>query len=172
MARRLSSFPVDPRRKARQDRAAVTREYLAGRPGETKSHVLDELGDASLAADAGLSEPAATATALRHLTHPTAHPKANPVGARRKKRSDHVWTIERTAQAVAAWWNRHGVPPTKMDWSPTRIRYKGHVNAQARLDAFAAGWDGDDGASWPFPRSDRVPFDAALDLARRRRDAL
>lgn len=170
MARMLPAFPTDPRRRDRQERARAVARYVAQRPEETTSHVLDELGDRKLARQAGFAVPVETSTALRYLRHPEAHPKANPVGKRRKKRSDEKWTLDVVTLAVLAWWERHGAPPTKMDWSPNRIRYKRHATMQARLDAFAAGWTAPDGTHWPFPRSDRVAFDFALERACRHRE--
>jgi hypothetical protein len=94
-------------------------------------------------------------TISQYLKYPDRAPGAKPPGVARKRRADLVWTQERVRRAIRAWWDRHGQPPTTMDWSPNQLRQRDRLTLAARMAAWREGWVDLDGSRRPFPRAEK-----------------
>lgn len=81
-----------------------------------------------------------------------------PLSLGRKRRSDFRNTDAHVSAAMSYWWDKHGAPPSKTDWSPQKLRHR----SVERLARFRDGWVDANGEARHYPRADRVPFDQIL----------
>src|SRR5688500_2415799 len=104
MGQRVSHFPEDPRRLAREREIARVR---------ARRRDLEELGMAGPDVIRQLSKDFSyeLGAIYSYLRDPDRLPRGD-AGAPRKRRSDRIWTIERIRKAERAWIVRTGQRPT------------------------------------------------------------
>ncbi len=146
MGEMLDEWPEPQRKGGARDAAARVEELKQLRPPEFHRGIRGEV-----AAERGI-DPSTLSKLLRH-------PDGSPDSRRRVgPPAKPKWTCELMQQAIEAWWDRHGRPPTAMDWSPSIIKRRNRSTRDSRLAAFDEGWTDADGTQRPFPRADSMPF--------------
>lgn len=150
MARRLDTWPVDPRTSRRWLDATHAKRVFAAAKAKDETVTLSEVAT-KLNID--------RSTLYRYLRESDDPPRPKEPGVR-SRRIESAGAS--TAAAVEAWLNRYGRLPSKQDWAPEQIRRLGRRNAQERIAAWQEGWFDSHGHHRPFPRSSLIAFDAAI----------
>lgn len=165
MAQRLNEWPASRGETAWRDRARTAADRVAELE---RAWPLEWHGAIRLTVANEMSLDPSTVSKL--LKHPDRAPGTKGSDRDRPRRRDYLWTPERIKRAISAWWDRHGEPPSAIDWSPSELRRRrARSTVESRLAAHAEGWIDLDGVRRPFPSARSIPLRPLVEEVRSER---
>jgi hypothetical protein len=102
-------------------------------------------------------------TVRKHIKHPDASPDAKHRRTSLGRAHGRIWTGELIEEAIRTYWDLHDRKPTRLDWSPQKLRRLKTAKAQQRLADWHEPWTDSNGVVRRYPRADTFAFRAFVD---------